>query len=165
MPLLAGGLLADASGSQVQDASASNVGEGTLFVAVHASSLLYDARMPMAGPWYLPLVEIIVGAVADALLARGDDGLGELQTAVDDALYELQGPAGSINGLHLELSAISGQGANDLQDVLDAVAAIEPGGGLTTEEHDHLVGLANVNTEQLVGDIWGYVIAVDDLRP
>jgi len=154
MPLLAGGLLGDASGNNVQDASANNVGEQSVNVVVSYGGFLMAERTQ--GPWQEILdflnklqdaIDLGEGFVTSAVLANLTNGIAQIiddvaavQTTVnltDDRVYEL-----------------TDEGTHDLQDVLDAIAAIEPGGGLTEAEHDHLLGLANLSA----GAVWDHEI-------
>jgi hypothetical protein len=158
MPLLAGGYLGDASANNVQDASANNVGEPSIHVVVTYGGFLLAE--PEAGIWdelntflhkLQNAIELGEYFVSTAVLANITNGIASIIEKVD----AVQATGNTSNQ---RLAAITDDGLNDLQAILDAIAAIVPGGGLTTEEHDHLVALLNVDYDQIAGDVWGFTI-------
>jgi len=152
MPLLAGAMLGDASGNNVQDASTNNVGEPTVVVRV-----AYGGFLLAETPWYKELEDF---------LTRLEDAINIGKDFVEAAVL-----ANITNGVimlldnqkRLTWNASSGtatyEGPDEvnwtgytLKGVLDAIADIEPGGGLTEEQAAQLAALQNTDP----ADIWAY---------
>jgi len=152
MPLLAGGLVADASGDQIVDASANRVGEPAVQVVVGASGVLFDAlqaggvrEVAMAIPWTQIaeiLGPIIADAIAAALLGEDEELLTTMAGQVEDIDLRTE-KWEPPSGLHYQTL---------VYDVGQLINGIPASGGLTEEEHNHLVGLANLGAS----DVWDY---------
>lgn len=154
MPLLAGGYLGDASLNNVQDASSNNIGESSIYVAVTSGNILYDAGKPEPPGW-----GDLVDLFAEAIL------VAQIKETVDDIwgyTYDLYQNY-SINdqqGLHAlaanaaNINNAANNSAANVQTILAAIEAIEPGEGMTQEEHDQLMGLANADPDVIALAVW-----------
>lgn len=76
MPLLAGGYLGDASGNQVQDVSANNIGEEAVHVSVTAGNILYASNKPEP-PGFGDLVDLFSNAVMVAQVKASVDQIND----------------------------------------------------------------------------------------
>jgi len=163
MPLLAGGYLGDASSNNILDASSNNIGESGILVRVAYGGFLLSQQ---AGISWQDL-EDFLKRLEDAINLGKDFVesimLQNIANGVEEIITKVDGVQATVDTTDDHVLNISDDGVNSLQDVRDDIAALEPGGGLTTEEHDHLVGLINADSEQIAGDVWGYTMSLPDM--
>jgi len=156
MPTIPGGNLVDASGNQLQDAGLSPLGEAALQVAVVAGGFVIsiasggtiDPELAAGGlEWYLGLLKI--------LFPKGTQGVNvlDLLGSIQQDIWDVQTALSTAN-LHVEY--ISGSQTYNLEQVLAAITGISTGGGLTTDEHNILVGLPSGSA--IATQVWNYVI-------
>lgn len=163
MPLLAGGRLIDASANSVQDASSNYIGEDSIQVVIGSDGILYagnqgadlsigedidDIFDTVSGLFDL-ITGIVNGTILLTQVSHIDTQLGNVEQDVDWLVNETE--------------AITSNGTNTLQTILDAIAALAAG-GLTVEEHDQLMGIVVPSTEQIAGDVWGYTLSLTDMK-
>lgn len=163
VPTIVGTALADASGTALQDASAELLGEPDMEVYLAPQRILYAGNQP-PGPGWPDLVDLFANAVMVATIqAIVEDVQAKVQTLYTRYYQQLGDELQAIALNEADINSMADNAATRHQAVLDAIAAIDPG-GLTTEEHDQLLGLENADPAVIASNVWGYVIAVDDLR-
>lgn len=163
MPLLSGEPMVDGSGTALEDLSSVAIGEPDLQVVVTSFGML--AQQGGGVDW-----DDIIGfldAISDAIETGANLPLGAMVAAVQDNLTHTHGDIGTLqsdmDSAHMKLDDLTTSGTNSLQTVLDAIAALDVSGGLTTEEHDALLALENADYEMIARFVWGQIIAVDTL--
>jgi len=163
MPVLTGSALADASGTALEDASSAALGEPDLQVAISSAGVLMEAVQMGVGPWWEILLEILVPAIVESVLGPSGPTLAQVNANIDEVREVIDPQPGVLPNVRDEVLFLSSDHEFNIQTLKTLIEALEPG-GLTTDEHDHLVGLENADPSVIATNVWGYVVAVDDLR-
>lgn len=155
MPILAGQPYYDASGNAITDASGNAIGEPDLPISLLGGFLVSS---PSVIPWG-PIAGAVLETLGPWLLEHffGDDPNGSVdltQMATDTARLRDDGTIGQL------LDNLNG----DHDAILTAIGNIQTSGGLTTEEHDALMGLSNVDYDQIASAVWGYTLVLPDMQ-
>lgn len=161
MATLTGAPVVDASGNQIIDASANEVGEPDIPVVIR-NGVLTDARDPGGG---------FLGIDWGQLVEDVSDVLQTLQELIDGTLtmQAVRNLQNDVNG-YLKSDGTDFFSGHDpvypqtnysINGLLAEIPEPE-GGGLTTEEHNALLALENVDYSQIAGDVWGFTLAMDD---
>lgn len=162
MPTITGATLTDASAADLYDATPSLLGEADIQVMVTDAGFLVDLASYQGTPGgpsigqiieYLLSVLEAIGAIQDAMATEATLNAiaADVDAIVPDAAYAADALDLTTGSVQLKLDQLSVDIAN-----------IEPGGGLTTEEHDHLFTIEPVDYEQIAGDVWGYTLSQPD---
>jgi len=164
MPTLPGSLLTDNSGVQLTDEDAVELGENDIDVVI-MGGILTDARTrPTTLSAFIDAAQL-AAEIIDRwiehqawldLIAKIDS----LQTGTTSLLTRETAEQGRWTTHWSRLDVLDTAHAS----ILAAIAEIEPGGGgLTQEEHDHLLALINADTEQIAADVWGWNYNFNDM--
>jgi len=153
MPLLTGSALADASGTALEDASSAALGEPDLQVAISSAGVLMEAVQMGVGPWWEMLLEILVPAIVESVLGPSGPTLDQVNANIDEVREVIDPQPGVLPNVRDEVLFLSSDHEFNIQTLKTLIEALEPG-GLTTEEHDQLLGLANLSAS----DVWDYAI-------
>lgn len=163
MAELAGARLADASGNGLLDGSSNAIIDQNIPVTVGALGALYTAAVGGGKPWWMELLDRLEDATDFAQWIFDVLNMANLTNGVDQILSNQQKLAYVASAAtETYENGESTYTGNTLRGILDAIDEIEPGGGLTQEEHDKLVGLENIDYEQIAGDVWGFTLSVTD---
>jgi len=156
MPLLAGTYLSDASGNQVQDASTNDVGEPGVVVNVTYGGFLVARNEGDA--WTLldeflekirDAIDLGEGFVTQAVLANITNGIAMLLANQKRLTWTGSNATATYEGEE-------NWTGHTVKGVLDAITGIEPGGGLTTEEHDKLMDVPSATI--VANQVWEWPI-------
>lgn len=162
---LSGVNIADASGNRLTDGSAAYIVEQGIQVVVDGAGILHNVNMGQDADLWTDFLDWL----------KDPTGFGEVLALTPQIQNLTNGVGIIIDNLEKLLYVASASqvsyAAGDhtyngytLNKLIADIAAIEPGtGGLTQEEHDQLMLLANLDYNQIASTVWGYTLPVDYL--